>query len=153
MKHSFIKDTMIIFAVDILVLVVMTYFFGEMAREVSTMFRLGGKGLALETIMQYFLSAAVIAGLKNLFFSQRIFKNMMMLWRTVGMLLAVVVSMVCFIAIFGWFPIDNVEGWIGFVVSFGLCFGVSAGGMILKTHIQSRKYDELLKRYQNRRGE
>lgn len=153
MKHSFMKDTMIIFAVDILVLVILTFLFGEDAKEVSTMFRLGCEGLALETIVEYFFSAAVIAGWKSLFFSQKLFGNMMILWRTIGMLAAVVVSMVGFIAVCGWFPIDNVEGWIGFTVSFIVCFCVSVGFMILKTHLQSRKYGELLKKYQNRKGE
>lgn len=152
MRNSFIRDTMNIFAVDILMLVAVTYFFGEEARGLSTMFQLGANGLALETIIQFFLSAAVIAGWRWLFFSQRILKNMMMLWRTLGMLFAVIVSMVGFIAVCGWFPVNNVEGWIGFIVSFAVCFGVSAGYMILKTHYQSRRYDELLKKYHDRYG-
>lgn len=152
MNHSFIKDTMYIFAIDILVLTLMVFLFGESAKGVSTMFRLGSEGLALETIMQYFFSAAVIAGWKSLFFSGKIFKNMMILWRTIGMLFAIMVSMVCFIAVCGWFPISNVEGWIGFIVSFVICVCVSVGCMILKTHIQSCKYEKLLKKYQRREG-
>ena len=122
MRHSFIRETMYIFAFDMLILIVLAYFIGEEAREISTMFRLGSEGLALETMVQYFLSAAVIAGWKNFFSSRRIFKKMMVLWRTVGMVFAVAVSMVCFVAVCGWFPIDSVEGWIGFVVSFIVCF-------------------------------
>ncbi len=65
MRHSFIRETMYIFAFDMLILIVLAYFIGEEAREISTMFRLGSEGLALETMVQYFLSAAVIAGWKN----------------------------------------------------------------------------------------
>ena len=99
MRHSFIRETMYIFAFDMLMLIVLAYFIGEEAREISTMFRLGSEGLALETMAQYFLSAAVIAGWKNFFFSRRIFKKMMVLWRTVGMVFAAAVSMVCFVVV------------------------------------------------------
>ena len=152
MRHSFIRETMYIFAFDMLVLIVLAYFIGEEAREISTMFRLGSEGLALETMVQYFLSAAVIAGWKNFFSSRRIFKKMMVLWRTVGRVFAVAGSMVCFVAVCGWFPIDSVEGWIGFVVSFIVCFVVSAGCMVYRTNRESRKYEVLLQRYQSSRS-
>ncbi len=77
---------------------------------------------------------------------------MMVLWRTVGMVFAVAVSMVCFVAVCGWFPIDSVEGWIGFVVSFIVCFVVSAGCMVYRTNRESRKYEVLLQRYQSSRS-
>lgn len=148
MKPSFLKDTMVIFAVDILVLITYAYFLGDYAKEASTMFQLGSKGLALETMLQYFLSAAVIAGWRQVFFTERIFKHMMTLWRTVGMLTAVFLSISCFIVGFKWFPADDVRGWSGFIISFFLCFAVSMGMMIFITKWQSRKYGRLLKEYQ-----
>lgn len=152
MRHSFIRETMYIFAFDMLMLMFLAYFIGEDAREISTMFRLGSDGLALETMAQYFLSAAVIAGWKSFFFSDKVFRKMMVLWRTLGMLFAAAVSMVCFVAACGWFPIDSVEGWTGFVVSFLVCFVVSAGCMVYRTNRESRKYEVLLQRYQSSRS-
>lgn len=152
MRHSFIRETMYIFAFDMLMLIVLAYFIGEDAKEISTMFRLGSEGLALETMVQYFLSAVVIAGWKSFFFSGKVFRKMMVLWRTVGMLFAAAVSMVCFVAACGWFPINSVEGWAGFVVSFIVCFVVSASCMIYRTRRQSRKYEALLQKYQSGRN-
>lgn len=152
MKPNFLKDTMLIFSVDVLVLIFLTWVFGEDAKEISTLFRLGSRGIALETLLQFFLSSVVISALRQIFFTEKIFKNMMALWRSIGMLLSVIVFISGFIAFFGWFPVDSKEGWLGFIVSFLICFLASTGVMVLKTRSQSRKYEKLLEEYQNQNG-
>lgn len=153
MKPKFINDIMVIFAIDILVIMLLTFLTGEEASSISTIFQLGSQGIALTTLLEFFLSAVVISIWRQVFFSEKIFKNMMTLWRTVWMVLCVIVSICGFIVICGWFPINSVAGWVSFVVTFLICFSASIGVMILKTKWQSRKYENLLEEFKSRKGE
>jgi hypothetical protein len=138
---------------DILMLMLIAALFGEKTREISTMFQFGSKGLASITLLQFLLSAASINLLMNLFFSERIFKHMMALWRTIAMLLSILILHIVFILLFGWFAYNNSLGWAGFFICFGGGFLIGSTVMIIKTKLDSKRYDELLHEYKEQREE
>ncbi|HHV09303.1 MAG TPA: hypothetical protein GXX75_03360 [Clostridiales bacterium] len=156
-KHNsffqFIAWTLILFAADILMMMLIAALFGEMTKGMSTMFQFGSKGLASTTMLQFLLSAAVTVLLKNLFYSDLISKKMMALWRTILMLLSILLVHMVFILLFGWFRYDNHLAWAGFFICFGGGFLIGSSAMILKTKLDSRRYDELLYFYKEQREE
>lgn len=151
-KYNFIAQVFILFAVDILFLMLLASIFGNEAKEISNLYQFGSKGLAISTMLQFLLNAVVIIFLKSLFFSGKLFKNMMTLWRTVFLLLSILVFNILFIIFFNWFPMNNVYAWTGFFLCFGGGFIISTSFMIIKTKLENKKYNELLSSYKDQHG-
>lgn len=152
-KCNFFSQVLITFSIGILFLAVIGSIVGESAKEYSTMFELGKNGLTYSTIWQYLLISLVITTVKNIIFSQRLIKKMMTLWRAVLLLFCILVMCIIFIVIFGWFPVDNYQAWIGFLISFLSFFAIGTIFMILKTKSESRKYEKLFLEYKKNQKE
>jgi len=151
-KYNFIAQVLMLFAVDVIFLIIISAFFGEGAKHISKLYVLGSKGLSTLTLLQFLLSSVVVIFFKTLFFSDRYFKKMLALWRTILMLFFILSSMIVFIIVFDWFPLNNAQGWAGFIICFVVGFFGSISFMIIKTKIASKKYDQLLLNYKNQRG-
>ena len=119
---------------------------GDEAKEVSTLFALGTKGVPVYVIWQFLGINILIGGFNFLFFSERIIREMSVFVRTLCMLGSVVVLIGFFAYFFGWFPIDMWQAWLGFFVSFGTCFAISLFIMKWKEKVENRKMEEGLKR-------
>jgi magnesium-transporting ATPase (P-type) len=147
---AFLSQTMILFAVIILILVLLASLFGDGAQELSSLYQLGSKGLATSTILQFLLSSAVIITLKNFFFSEIIFKKLLSLWRTVLSLFSILIANIIFIVIFDWFTLKNAAAWAGFLICFGGGCILGSLFMIIKTKIENKQYDNLLNSYKRK---
>jgi len=145
--HDVITNTLILFAISILTLILLAALFGDSAKEISPLYQMGSEGLASSTILEFLLSSAVIAVLKELYFSELIYKKLMTLWRTVLMLFSIIIASIIFIIVFEWFPPDYVMGWVGFFTCFGGSCLVISIFLIIKTKIESRRYEALLDDY------
>lgn len=148
-KYNFITQVLILFAFDVLFLLMVAAIAGNKAKEVSTMFQLGSKGLALSTLLQFLLNAIIAISLKTIFFSDKLIKNMMALWRSVFLLASVLASTILFIIIFHWFQISNLFAWISFIICFAGCFTLCSLYMIIKNKLDNRKYNKLLSSYKD----
>ena len=152
-KYGFINQILIIFSTGILFLTIVGGFIGDSAKKTSTMFSLGNEGLSFSVILQFLAVAVMIAALKEFIYLGKSLKNIMTLWKTVIFLFSIIVIITGFIIVFGWFPVNNVEGWIGFFLSFGICFVISTLSMVIKTKLESRKYEELFEKYKREHQE
>lgn len=151
-KYNFITQVLNLFAVDVLLLIVLTSLVGDYTKDMSSLYRLGSKGLAVSTLLQFLLNAIFIISLKSVFYSDKIFKNMMTLWRTVFMLLGTLSVTAVFIIVFKWFPVDNVYAWIFFFIMFvGGCVS-STLFMIIRIKVKNKKYHQLLSDYKTQHG-
>jgi len=152
-KYGFINQILIIFSTGILFLTIIGGLIGDSAKQSSTMFSLGSEGLSFSVILQFLAVAVMIAALKEFIYSEKFLKNMMALWRTVIFLFSIIVIIIGFIIAFGWFPVESVDGWIGFFVSFGVCFIISTLSMVIRTRLESRKYEESFEKYKREHQE
>ena len=152
-KYGFLNQILIIFSTGILFLTIIGGLIGDSAKRSSTMFSLGNEGLSFSVILQFLAVAVMIAALKEFIYSEKLLKNMMTLWKTVIFLFSIIVIIIGFIIVFGWFPVNNVEGWIGFFLSFGVCFLISTLSMVIRTKLESRKYEESFERYKKEHRE
>jgi len=152
-KYGFINQILIIFSTGILFLTIIGGLIGDSAKRASTMFSLGSEGLSFSVILQFLAVAVMIATLKEIIYSEKLLKNMMTLWRTVIFLFSIIVIIIGFVLMFGWFPVNSVEGWIGFLISFGICFLISTLSMVIKTKLESRKYEESFEKYKREHQE
>lgn len=150
-KVGFFNRFFMIFTVSILAFSVAGYLDGESGGTFTSLYRLGSAGLTYEAIAQLLFTSLMISVIVEIFFSERFFKDMMIITRTVWMLICITIGMVICIVMFDWFPVDMWQGWVGFFVSFGLCFTVSTLIMVLKTRAETKKYEKLLEHYKSSR--
>jgi len=146
---TFITQVLMLFAVDILILMFFAALFGEAAREMSTMYQFGKNGLASSTMLQFLISSITVTSIKTLLFSDRVFKKMMALWRTVITLICILITHIFFIVAFGWFSFNNLLAWAGFLICFIGGFSLGLLWMLLKNRNENRRYDRLLSEYKD----
>ncbi len=155
---SFIQQIFIIFGVQVLftLLLIRFYPIDSFLTEFSVLpklIELGNQGISTAVLSQFFISALGIAALVTVFTTDLIFKKMLYLWRSIFMFAGITIYMVFIIIIFGSFPVDSIEGWISFFITFALFFVLSISVMILKTSYESKKYEKILKEFKERNGE
>lgn len=135
-----------IFGITIVILNIFCLLFGEEAKEYSTMFSLGNRGLGISTMAEYLLISVIVVALRYLFFTDALIKNMSVLARTAWMILSVLFFIAGFIFIFDWFPADMWQPWVMFFVCFGVCFGISTIVTALKEKEENRRMQEALRK-------
>lgn len=149
---DFFSEAFNTFSIMIISITVTTYLFGKDAGTISSLYKLGNEGIAVDTIAQFMLAALVLELVKMFWFSEKLIRNMMALWRTTFMVVSVIPVMAAFAGILGWFPLNNLHAWGGFLISFAVCFLLSLGVVYLKARLESKKYEEGFKRYRLEHG-
>lgn len=119
---------------------------GEYAQDVSSIYSMGKEGLSTATMMQFLVVSICITGLRALFFTDRIIKQMSITIRTVCLLLTIIVLIMLCAAVFHWFPIDMWQAWTGFFATFAVCFVCSMFLTRLREKTENRKMEEALRR-------
>lgn len=134
------------FGISVTILCVLCMLFGEDAKEISTMFRLGEEGLSVPTLLQFLLVSLLIGAIRTLFFTDLVIKNLPLWLRTVGMMAAILALTAVFVFIYGWFPVDMWQPWILFFICFAVC--AAAGTLMVgwKEKQENRRMEEALEK-------
>lgn len=143
---DYIGQIFMTFGFSILILNIFCVLVGGDAQEVSTIYVMGKDGLAVSTMIQFFGVSVCITGLRALFFTDRVVKNMSVAARSACMLTSVVVLIVLCAVLFGWFPVMMWQSWAGFLLTFGLCFVGSLVLMNLKEKTENRRMEDALQK-------
>lgn len=145
---------MVIYAVTVLIISIIAKICGDEVYMYSSLYQLGSKGLAYETLMQLLASSIVLTVISSFFLSESYFKNWMLLWRIVGMMFMILVVMVGFIYVFKWLPFDSstasILAWGSFLIAFLGCFGGATLLSVIKMKLEEKKYDGLLQDYKSK---
>ena len=146
--YEFLGSLITQFGIQTLILIATTILFGDTAGAVSSLFQMGSAGIAIDTLLQFGFIALLITIIRYLCMSDIVIKKMMVLWRMVIMLFLILLVMVMAINRFGWFPAGYNMPWILFGAMFALSSAISSGVIILRTKLESWKYEKLLAEYQ-----
>ena len=141
---DFMTNVMMIFGVSVMCLLLFTFLFGEDAKAVSTIFALGNKGIALQTLLQFFVSSFLITVLEWMFFTDKIFKKMSLAVRFILTFISIVILIAVFATIFRWFPVNMVLPWVMFLCCFAVCATVSVVLSVLKEKRDNAKLQNAL---------
>lgn len=141
---DFMTNVMMIFGVSVMCLLLFTFIFGEDAKAVSTIFALGNKGIALQTLLQFFVSSFLITVLEWMFFTDKIFKKMSLTVRFILTFFSIVILIAVFATIFRWFPVNMVLPWVMFLICFAVCATVSVVLSVLKEKRDNAKLQNAL---------
>lgn len=150
---DFLGNVFCIYGITIALLIVFALLFGESAKEISSLFGFGNKGIRLEIMAEFLLTSFLVTCTQYLFFSEKLFRNMSGHRRAVCMLFSILIITSLAIWKFGWFPVDMWEPWICFFLSFFVSAGVSIGVVYLKTKAENRRLAEGLERMKEKWNE
>ena len=134
------------YGIMVVIFIVINLVIGDNARSVSTLFAIGSDGLSSAMLLELLLLAFIITAAQNIFLSDILIKDMALIVRNVLFFLTIMIAITVFVIIFGWFPINEVGAWIGFIVSFAVCTAVSAVFMRLEERAENKKMQEALNR-------
>ena len=144
---NFLNQVFVIFGGTVLCLMMFVFLFGEVAKNVSTIFELGSEGIAVSTLCQYLLLAVIITSLQWLFFTDRFIKRVSIAIRTVSMFVSIILVIAVSAAVFGWFPIHMWQAWLAFFICFAISAGISIAVSVLKERTDNAKLQEALERF------
>jgi hypothetical protein len=122
---------------------------GQDIHDVSTLFAFTS-GLQYSTILQTAGFSLIIAFCSVLLFSEHIQVKIRFFFRGFLLLLVTLVTTSIFALIFNWFPQDNFQGWVGFVLCTIICFAVSFTLTLFKLKLEGKRYAKLLAGYKER---
>lgn len=122
---NYLEQTVTIFGITIVVLIPITALVGEYAKDISSVFCLGSKGISIASLLQFLLNAACICVQRTVFFTDLLLKKSSTTTRIILMILGVTLQVGLFAYCFAWFPIDDPLCWLSYFISFLLCFFLS----------------------------
>jgi hypothetical protein len=143
---DYIKQLFTSFGIVVLLFIVINLLIGNEAGSVSSLFALGSKGLSTATLLQLMFLVLIITVAQNIFLSDLVIKNMALVVRNILFFATILAAITIFAVIFGWFPLNNVAAWIGFIVSFAVCTVISSVLMRLEENAENRKMQDALNR-------
>lgn len=142
--HDYLINVMSVYGISIISICLFCLLFGEDAKELSSIFSLGKAGISIMTLIEFFMLSIIISGLKWLFFTDIVIKNMSITFRSALMFACVITLVVVFVVIFKWFPVNMVMPWIMFFICFLICGSVSVCFSLVKEKSDNKKIQDAL---------
>ena len=143
---DYIKQLFTSFGIVVLLFIAINFIIGNEAGSVSSLFALGAKGLSTATLLQLLFLVLIITVAQNIFLSDLVIKNMALVVRNILFFATIMAAITVFAVVFGWFPLNNVAAWIGFIVSFAFCSVISSVIMRLEENAENKKMQDALNR-------
>ena len=136
--QKIINETLIIFGILTVIFAILTFFIGDQAAGISTLFESGKIALHVKAIFQFFILSFLIALLKNFMYSNYMIKKLPRVLRQIILFVLCFILLVIMILICGWFSASVKLPWLLTAIAFILSFSSS----IIITTIVEKKDDE-----------
>lgn len=120
------------------------YLLGDYTKGIPGLYVLGKEGISYESLFQIALVMLFTTFYEYMLNRNEQTRQRSFIWKASIMMILCGVTTAVGCYIFTWFPIDFIEGWIGFIVSFLVCFILSISVMHWKNRNEERKYNTLL---------
>ena len=145
--NNIFTQTFANFGICILVVSTVAYIMGETQQVQGGMMRLAGEGLSYTSILQLLLYAWAITGISYVAMKISMQKQILVIWRFIIEFFVIVTTTILFAVLFKWFPIDNLQAWISFIISFSVCMTLTFVVIIVKIKLDDKRYQKQLAEY------
>ncbi len=146
---NYVRQVFAIYGIIVMVFLVFCTLIGEGAREYSSLYALGSKGLTIQTLSQLLVLSFIISIFQIIFLTDKWIKNMTMFTRNILFFVNMCITMALFATVFSWFPVGNIRAWIGFLICFLFSTAISVGINKLEENAENRKMEQALKKIKN----
>ncbi|MBO7531201.1 MAG: hypothetical protein J6T50_05290 [Lachnospiraceae bacterium] len=150
---GYIAQLLATYGAMVVIFIVFDICIGRSTEGYSTLFELGSRGLTVNTLLQLLLLAVLVTIAQVVFLTDVLIKNMNMIARNFLFIIAIFVSIVVFAVSFGWFPVNDLAAWVGFLVSFSLSMAASLLITRFIEKSENKKMQEALDKYMEKRNE
>ena len=144
---GYIAQLLATYGAMVIIFIVFGLCIGTTTEGYSTLFELGNRGLTMGTLLQLLFLAVLVTIAQVVFLTDALIKNMNMIARNLLFITSIFISIVTFAAVFGWFPVNDIKAWIGFVISFSVSMTVSLLITRSVEKSENKKMQEALDRY------
>ncbi len=144
---GYLSEVFMIYGIAVLLLNIFCMLFGEEAKQLSTIFSLGGQGLSISTLLEFLLAIALVVTLRFIFMTDFVIRKMPLPIRIILLFAGALGIVLLFIFMFGWFPVSEPMAWLMFLISFGISCTISTIISTLAEKQENRKLEEALKRF------
>lgn len=149
---DYIAQVFCIFGFTMIIMMSFSITFGESGRDYSKLLALGESGVSSEVMVQFFALSVINVFLRYVFMTDRFMKKTSALKRTLLTVVSILITIVVFIVMFGWFPADMWQPWVLFVGSFILCFTVGTLVTGIRNKMENKKLADGLARMKEQWG-
>lgn len=143
---DYLSQLFMIFGITIALLNLFCLLFGEDAMGYSTIFQLGSKGLSVVTMLQFLLAIGVIITLRFLFMTDWLIRKMPLTARIILLFACALLTILAFILLCGWFPVNEPMAWLMFFISFTVSCTISTLISCLREKQENKKLAEALQK-------
>jgi len=117
---------------------------------ISTLFAPDGKGMPYASILQQAGCSIIIVFFSMLLFSDYFQTKMHFFYRSFLLFLATLITASVFALIFKWYPLDNIQSWLVYVMFTTAGFALMYIFIMIKLKLEGIKYNRLLQNYKAR---
>ena len=144
---GFLSQVFMLFGIIVLLMSIFAVIFGDSAKDVSTIFSLGSKGLSFETLIQFLAAITVICILRFVFMTDTLIKKINLALRIILMFASVIAVIVGFVFAFGWFPVTEIRAWVMFILCFIISCVISTFVSVVSEKQENKKLEDALRRF------
>lgn len=144
--YSYAGQVFTTFGVIVTIFIILGMVVGEEAGMTSTLFEENFHGYSFATLLQLLLLAFFITLGRIVFLTDRLIKSMSLIARSICFVTSVIVVVISFVCLFGWFPLSNVRSWIGFFGLFTLCTAIGIIVSSMKEKAENKKMEQALEK-------
>lgn len=138
--QKIINETLITFGILTAIFAILTFFIGDQAAGVSTLFNCGNLAIPVKSIFQFFILSFLIALLKNFMYSNYIIKKLPRILRQILLFVLCFILLVFMILVCGWFSTDSKLPWLLTALAFVLSFSCT---IIITTLLEKKDDDKM----------
>ena len=147
----YIRQAFATYGIIVLAFIIMSIVIGEKTKGYAALFSMGSEGMSMPILLELLLLAVIITLAQVAFLTDTWIMNMSMVTRNILFFVSVLIVIVLMILAFDWFPVREMNAWIGFIISYALSMIISSLVTRLKERAENSKMQEALDKYNRRK--
>ena len=138
--QKIINETLIIFGIITAIFAILTFFIGDEAAGVSSLFESGNFAIPVKSVFQFFILSFLTAIIKNCMYSNYMIKKLPRALRQILLFVLCFILLVIMILLCGWFSTDSKLPWLLTAIAFILSFSCT---IIITTLLEKKDDDKM----------
>ena len=138
--QKIINETLITFGILTAIFAILTFFVGEEAKSVSSLFESGNLAIPVKSVFQFFVLSFLTTLLKNGMYSNYMIKKLPRVLRQIILFVLCFILLVIMILVCGWFAKNSKLPWLLTAIAFVLSFSST---IIITTILEQKDDDKM----------
>ena len=138
--QKIINETFITFGILTAIFGILTFFIGDEAAGVSSLFESGNFAIPVKSVFQFFILSFLTAIIKNCMYSNYMIKKLPRALRQILLFVLCFILLVIMILVCGWFSTDSKLPWLLTAIAFILSFSCT---IIITTLLEKKDDDKM----------